>query len=302
MKDTILIITSSFDQTCDYLISKFEKIDFFRFNMDYFSTYKISISADRFSISNQYREVNSENCKAIYFRKPTREDLSGIYETKYHDFAYKECYSIIEGLAEYFPGRCLSRPSIMRKAGNKIYQALIAKEVGLKIPPLMITNDKKSVDLITSQTSIVKPLATGAIIERNEKEYVQTNLFISRYDLSTLNYTPSYFQQYMKKDYEVRATFVGRKEFTVRIDSTDQIDWRRAGNNISYKISSLPKSVYESCLRLLEKSNMEFGCFDFIVNEDEWYFLEMNSNGQWAWLEFETGLSISEEIIGYLNA
>jgi len=47
---------------------------------------------------------------------------------------------------------------------------------------------------------------------------------------------------------------------------------------------------------------MEFGCFDFIVNNDEWYFLEMNSNGQWAWLEFETGSPISQEIVEYLNA
>ena len=46
---------------------------------------------------------------------------------------------------------------------------------------------------------------------------------------------------------------------------------------------------------------MKFGCFDFIIKDDLWFFLEMNANGQWAWLEFETGLNISGAIIDFLT-
>lgn len=81
-----------------------------------FSTYKISISSEGFSISNQYREVSNNSCKSIYFRKPVQEDLTGVYEQKYHQFSHRESYALVEGLAEFFPGKCLSRPSVMRRS------------------------------------------------------------------------------------------------------------------------------------------------------------------------------------------
>jgi glutathione synthase/RimK-type ligase-like ATP-grasp enzyme len=33
----------------------------------------------------------------------------------------------------------------------------------------------------------------------------------------------------------------------------------------------------------------------------KYIFLEINPNGQWAWIEMETGLKISEAIIDYLK-
>lgn len=131
---------------------------------------------------------------------------------------------------------------------------------------------------------------------------MQTNLYDDKYDLSLLKYTPAYFQHYIQKDYEVRVTFVGKESFSVKIESENPVDWRKIGNKITYSKFEIPENIYENCLLYLEKTNMEFGCFDFIVHHDEWYFLEMNSNGQWAWLEFETGLQISKEIVDYLNA
>lgn len=300
MKNIILVITSSYDRTCDYLISKYTEIDFFRMNMDMFSSYEISVSSEGFSISNQFREVSNDNCKSIYFRKPAQEDLAGVYEEKYHQFSYRESYSLIEGIVEFFPGKCLSKPSIMRRSGNKAFQALTASEVGFRMPELSITNSIDSVGKVSTHKSIVKPLSVGTISDKSHKEYVQTNLYDEKFDTSLLKHTPAYFQHYVKKDYEVRVTFVGKKSFSVRIDSEDLVDWRKLGNKVFYSTYEIPEVIYGNCLSYLEKTKMEFGCFDFIIREDEWYFLEMNSNGQWAWLEFETGLPISKAIVDHL--
>ncbi|MFQ1753551.1 hypothetical protein [Aeromonas veronii] len=302
MKNIILVITSSHDLTCDYLISKYKDLVFFRFNVDMFSSYEISISSGRFLIKNKYREVCSDTCMSIYFRKPIQEDLTGIYEEKYHQFSFRESYSLVEGIAEYFSGKCLSRPSSMRRAGNKVFQALIANEVGFNLPKLLISNSADAVKKFCKEKSIVKPLSVGTITDKEHKEYVQTNIYDEQYDISHLKYTPAYFQLFINKDYEVRVTFVGKKAFSVRIDSEDPVDWRRFGNKVNYSICEIPNYIYSSCVLFLEKTEMAFGCFDFIVYKNEWYFLEMNSNGQWAWLEFETGLPISESIVGYLNA
>lgn len=40
---------------------------------------------------------------------------------------------------------------------------------------------------------------------------------------------------------------------------------------------------------------LSFGVIDSIITpDDEFIFLEINPNGQWAWLEHKTGLNISQ--------
>jgi glutathione synthase/RimK-type ligase-like ATP-grasp enzyme len=42
---------------------------------------------------------------------------------------------------------------------------------------------------------------------------------------------------------------------------------------------------------------LNFGCFDFIVtSNNDYIFLECNPNGQWLWIELETGYEISKII------
>jgi len=50
----------------------------------------------------------------------------------------------------------------------------------------------------------------------------------------------------------------------------------------------------------MEELGLKFGAFDFIVNNGEYFFLEVNSNGQWGWLEKTLRLSISDAIIDFL--
>jgi glutathione synthase/RimK-type ligase-like ATP-grasp enzyme len=300
LKRQILVFTSSIDKTCDYLEEKYKEVSFFRFNLDQFSSYLITVTANGFEIILGDTIIDNKSCCSIYYRKPMYEALDNIFDDKYHSFAHKEAHSIIEGITESFDGICLSRPSIMKRAGNKIFQATLAKKIGFNIPELHITNNDKIVKNL-SEESIVKPISVGYIIENNEKEFVQTNLLDSKVDLSYLKYSPAYFQKYESKDFEVRVTFVSNKSFAVKIVSENQVDWRKYGNIINYAEIELPLSISNKCKEFMNNCNMDFGCFDFIVNGNKWHFLEMNVNGQWAWLEFETGVNISGELIRFLN-
>ena len=56
------------------------------------------------------------------------------------------------------------------------------------------------------------------------------------------------------------------------------------------------------CIRLLKELNLQFGAIDMIKTPDGSYiFLEINPNGQWAWIETQTGLQISDAIINFLS-
>ena len=301
MSKKILIVTSTIDRTVDYIIRKYSEYDFFRFNLDQFSQYQLAITLDGFEIANDYRAISSEDCMAIYYRKPMLENLEGVIAPEYQNFIFKESYSAVEGLVDSFDGVCLSKPSIMRRANNKVYQLAKAKSVGFTFPELCITNSEKKINEFHQSKTIVKPLAVGTVMHENEKEFVQTNIYNEDCSKSSLKYAPSYFQLYAAKDFEVRATFVGTTCFAVKIRSENDVDWRVRNNVIDYEVMQLPDLIYDQCIAFMDACEMQFGCFDFIVRENNWFFLEMNANGQWAWLEFELGINISGAIMEYLT-
>ena len=301
MKKQILMITSSNDLTCDYLIASYSDASFFRLDFDRFSKYEMEVGEDGFHIESNEGSIDSQSCQSIYYRKPVAENLCGVFEEKYHSFVHKEAYSLVEGIAESFEGRCLTRPSVMRRANNKAVQLILAKQIGFKLPLSSITNCPSNIVAAGKGDRIVKPLAIGTVVSDGVKEFVQTNIFDERISTENLKYSPAYFQEYINKDYEVRSTFVGEVEFSVRILSENKVDWRKMNNTILYEEARLPDEIYSMCVTFMKKLNMSFGCFDFIVRNDEFYFLEMNANGQWAWLEREVGVQISKKIVGYLS-
>lgn len=298
----ILVITSSYDLTVDYMIDKFRnKTNFYRFNTDLFCDYEINISDFKgWTIRNRYWEISEIDIHSIYYRKPSLPKLNG-YEEKYHSYMYNEMLSTIKGITEVFDGICLSKPSILNKSENKIYQLRIAEKVGFRTPKSLITNSSEQAkEFCKKRKSIVKPLSIGKITHGNRTSFIQTNLVNLNTEISQLEMSPVYFQEYMPKDYELRVTVVDDKFYSVRIDTNEKVDWRKKGSVNFYSIYELPENIKQKCLEMMKICNLKFGAFDFIVNEGEYIFLEVNPNGQWYWLEEALKLDISDSIFHFL--
>lgn len=300
---TILIITNSYDLTSDYIINKYSHVtDIFRFNTDNFSKYNIVLTDEENYIEykNGSKKIDLNLCESIYFRKialPTLDD----YEEKYREFMYKEMLSVVHGIAEIFGDKVLTRPSILRRADNKVVQMKYAKQIGFNISESMITNsDLDAKEFCDNTHSIIKPISTGQIINNKKKYILQTNLVNLEKSVMDLEYAPSYFQKYLEKDYEVRLTVINKEFYGVRIDSTNKIDWRKSSANLSYSLIEVPLDIKNQCLAIMDKLNIEFAAFDFIIKNETYYFLEFNANGQWLWLEIELELNISKSIVEYL--
>ncbi|MDF5752811.1 hypothetical protein [Spongiactinospora sp. TRM90649] len=62
-----------------------------------------------------------------------------------------------------------------------------------------------------------------------------------------------------------------------------------------------PADVEGHRVELVASLGLSFGCIDVILTpEGEYVYLELNSNGQWAWVEKLTGLPISMAIADWL--
>ena len=294
----ILIITCSYDKTIDYIIEKNKyRANFFRFNVDLFADYGITISNTYWEISYRNNTINSNTTLSIYYRKPTFPDTSD-FAPEYRRIINSDILAIIDGLANSFSGVVLTKPYLLRQAENKIFQLIYAKSHSILMPKSFIGNNDHW-KCINDQR-IIKPISVGKIETSSGIAIIQTNLMHENDSYDSPELTPVYIQEYIKKSFEVRITVVDDDFFAVKIVSDNMIDWR-AGNNNQYEIIDIPIEI-KKCIKMMMKDfQLRFGAIDYIVDVDgKWYFLEINPNGQWQWLECILGLSISDSIMKIL--
>ena len=119
---------------------------------------------------------------------------------------------------------------------------------------------------------------------------------------------PIIFQRQIYKSVDVRVTVVGKNVFAAAIHSQareeTRVDWRNGSDILlRHTVITLPEAISQQCVALTEKFGLRFAAIDLIKDRDgEYWFLEINPNGQWAWIENLTGLPIAAAIVDELVA
>jgi len=303
----ILIITHKEDFTADFVIEKLNTlgIHYFRFNCEDINLYNYS-----FENNNEFNFTidGKSNFHSVWFRrtKLPEVNLSTEAENLFILGDYETLFSNIFRLIK--TKKWLSNPVHVFDAENKILQLKNAKSIGLNIPDTIIVNNHLALKEFAKKHSqlIIKPIRQGRLKEVDGYKTIFTNKLkeeiisnIENYDL-----TPSIIQEYINKRYEIRVTIIGEKIFAARVNSQSNtattIDWRK--EKLPFEKYILPEDLETKCIELVKKMNLSFGAIDLIRDiNGEYIFLEINPNGQWAWLEMETGLEISEAIINFLT-
>ena len=196
-----------------------------------------------------------------------------------------------------------------RPASSKMLQLSIARQLGMCVPDTCFSNEKSPIAQLAErhQYLSLKPVSNGNVYLNGEQEYVFYSQKVASEDLlqqpeEAFTQTVSFVQNYVEKAYELRITVINQDVIACKIDSQIQdddkgkIDWRQGYDyDLKHEIVELPESIRQFCLAFLQHMKLNFGCFDFIVTpEGEYVFLECNPNGQWLWIEMETGYDISK--------
>jgi len=139
------------------------------------------------------------------------------------------------------------------------------------------------------------------VLQIGDKEaFIYTNTVDSDELLrEELSCAPFILQEALIPKIDVRVTVIGKIVFAVDIKKKNvgiNKDWRLEKDNVQYSKISLPKDVKKKCIELLERLDLKFGAIDLAIYEGEYYFLEINPTGEWAWLMEQTKMGIDEEI------
>lgn len=320
----ILLVTDKKDVHPSPVLKHLEdwKYPIFRLNTDALLTdyefgWSISNGKSDFFIKNNktHLTVRGDQIHSVWERRPSSPSqlLVNPENEIVEKFIIDEARGFVFDLRHFLADRyCIGHPLFDCHSDSKMWQLKIARDLGFKIPSTVIANHKKSfIDFAHDNESLlIKPINSDSAADYDSStEKVFYSRKISRQQIfsaeeDSFSQTASCIQEYIPKQYELRVTVVHDQIFACKIDSQAQgeeegkIDWRQGCDlGLKYCIVEVPGFVRTFCLEYLKRMHLNFGCFDFILTPgNEYVFLECNPNGQWLWIEHETGLAISKGI------
>ncbi|REC74656.1 ATP-grasp ribosomal peptide maturase [Chryseobacterium elymi] len=305
----ILCITHSkdfynIDIFFEYLASK--DIPYFRLNSDRMNhLQKISVNENSFELTDESgNTVHSKDIKAVWHRKAwgitvpeeLDEDYKKIFLSAYANLRYN-LITLLEDIPWINPFE-----NERKVDGSKMLQLKMAEESNLIIPKTIFSNDEQKIiaffqefcngkavaklHSLTGKTMDGENLISTMIIQENTLEHI-----------ADITYCPMIFQPYIDKEYELRIVYIAGEFFTGKINNSQNVDWRVAHGNYTWSAYELPENVRAGLASMMEKMGLYIGAIDMIRGKDgEYYFLEVNPQGEWGMLQKELGFPIAERI------
>jgi glutathione synthase/RimK-type ligase-like ATP-grasp enzyme len=208
----------------------------------------------------------------------------------------------------------ISDPDAIQRAESKVLQLECAGELGFAVPHTLITSDPAEAALFRAQypAVIVKgllPSMSGGVTAKSF--FAQLVERERKLDMRRLLLTPAIFQQPIDPVADLRITVVGSEVFAASIDSRPTApriggvrDWRyRAhASGPDFKATEIPEHVRRMCVALTKALGLRYAAIDMVVDHaGRLWFLELNPNGQWGFVEVECGLPIGPAIAELLQ-
>ncbi|MEV0779046.1 ATP-grasp ribosomal peptide maturase [Streptomyces sp. NPDC050428] len=267
------------------------------------ATYRTS--EQRGTLRTASRELDTTGIRSVWVRRPSPYEGPPGLSDQDRRFAAEQALWGVGGILASLPGaHYVNHPWNNRAAEFKPSQLSTAQRCEFLVPNTVITNDPKEArEFVTFQHGgvVYKPLWNAPYRVDDQPHSVWVREVHGAEITDAVSVCPHMFQAKVDKAFDVRVTAVGDRLFGVRIDSPD-IDWRHRQNLMTCTPVEVPESVARAVTAYLAELRLTYGAFDFAVTTiGDWYFLECNPNGQWAWQPTETIAAIAHAIADQLE-
>jgi len=181
----------------------------------------------------------------------------------------------------------LNHPADMAIAEFKPYQLVTASRCGLFVPETMISTVRPVAAAMAARLHggvVVKPMSRFAagLVDEHDRSGWDRAVHLTQQRITTRRH--------------VRLTVVDGTMFAALIESP-HLDWRRDPDACRYQTLETPVQVAGPVRRLMALLRLRCAGLDFAIDQSGcWWFLEINPNGQWLWVEHATGLPIAAAV------
>ena len=295
----LLILTNSLDGTTDELVRRIGSKHVFRFNVDLWREYEIEIEPGRFSLTDPFgRTLESHHVKTCYVRKPTFDDpldvpAGGCVEGWLRGqigYVNQELYNLCKRQGKV---------RLVEKGAQSRFGKFLQMEVAachFKVPAWRFTKRRQSPEF--NRPTVAKAL-TADFVE-NYKFFYATQVESHHLDPEY----PWFLQEEVEANFDLTVVYVAGRSFAFTLAREfEGVDWRKHINKkeLPWRRHLLSSEQEDRIHNFMVESELEFGRLDFLLSEEELYFLEVNPNGQWAWLDKDGSEGVFDAVVAILT-
>ncbi|QWQ42071.1 ATP-grasp ribosomal peptide maturase [Streptomyces sp. YPW6] len=303
-KRPVLVATEADDITADMVITELNRLDVpvVRFNPADIGA-DLTVSA-RFGtcptpvvghVRTPSRTADLADVRAVYWRRPIWPTFPSLEPDDAQFAAAQVRYGLGGSLYAMEGPLWVNHPLRVAAADYKPAQLATAQRLGLTVPRTLVTNDPDEArEFISAHDRVIYKTLRWTPYQRDGIAVTGWADPVTASEIDdSLRVAPHLFQAVVDKAADLRILIVGRQVFAVRIES-GLLDWRKDYSALSYSVVDLPAVVEKALLAYLDHYGLVTGSFDFAVDHaGGLWWLELNPNGQWGWLEPHTGLQMS---------
>ena len=246
-----------------------------------------------------------DEVRSVWWRRPQVPDLSSVTDPNVNLFTANEWNEAINGLWQLLDARWMNDPVRDDAASRKARQLRLAAEVGLKTPRTLITSDparaKAFIHQLGVENTIYKTFSCTHAVWRETRLLHPEDLA----QIDTVRIAPVIFQEFIPAESDLRITHVDGRLYTAAIRSapnTGSIDFRPSVGAAAMDAEELPVDVADKLRALIQRLGLVYGAIDVRRTPGgEYFFFEVNTAGEFLFVEERTNLPISAAIAAWLS-
>lgn len=210
-------------------------------------------------------------------------------------------------LEDYVRATLESKKHINKESNSDVNKLLVlekAKKVGLEIPEYFLADNT---DLVSLDKTIVKTIGGNPILDNIDEDLNGIMYTSTIQKREKGKFFTTFFQNKIDKEFEIRVFYLNGKCYSMAIfsqnDELTKTDFRKynlekPNRNIPYTLSI---DIEEKIHLLMQTLDLNSGSLDFIKGKDgTFYFLEVNTIGQFLGVSHVCNYSLDQEIANYL--
>jgi hypothetical protein len=300
-----LLITSSEDVTSDLICERLaEKV--LRLNWERWNEYAVDVCNSGFQISDRFgRRVDESTIANIIWRKPaaTVDTEPGEFWYCFQEFKYA-IKSIMERVRLGNPRKLPIDPAHNDKS-DKFAQLQVASR-HLVVPEWVFTSSPSRKEW-GNDAWVVKSVTGKPIPGTGDFSKV---IYTNAVDPSSLSDNfPWFLQRRVAAGYDLTVVYVDGQHFGYLLDRSlfVGLDWRQSIGKKEVDEAwipvEIPRALSNSLSSIMCDLGLRFGRIDLLANDlkcTQVWFLEVNPNGQWAWLDLNQENGLFDAVLDFL--
>lgn len=316
---TVLILAQGADAPTDHLVTELghRGVPVFRADTSWFPRHLVldaqldAAGRWRGTLATEHRSVELDQIRSVWHRDPAAFVFADELTEVERAYAHREARLGFGGVLAALPGvTWVNHPNRAADAMYKPLQLATATVCGLRVPPTLVTNSAAAVRRFASieaDGAVQKSFGPNTVTEGGLTKVAYTHRLdeTTIEDLRGVDATATQVQAWVDKAGEARIVAIGRELFTIRItacSAASRVDWRADFDALIYEWIDTPSGVAAGIRTYMTSLGLTYAALDFGIDEDDQYwFFESNSGGQYGWLEAQTGAPITAALADLLQ-